>query len=32
MIDGKKFLDQRIKNDIKTNENIRKIKTGQGND
>ena len=32
MIDGKTFLDQRIKNDIKTNENIQKIKTGQGND
>ena len=30
MIDGRNFFDQPIKNDIKTYENIRKIKTGQG--
>ena len=31
-IDGKNFFDQPIKNDIKTNENTRKIATGQGDD
>ena len=31
-IDGKSFFDQPINNDTKTNENIRKISTGQGND
>ena len=32
MIDEKNFFDQPIKNDIKTYENIRKIKTSQGDD
>ena len=32
MIDGKTFLDQPIKNDKITNDNIRKIATGQGDD
>ena len=32
MIDGKNFFDQSIKNDIKTYDNIPKIKTGQGDD
>ena len=32
MIDGRKFFDQPIKNDIKTNENIRKFGTGQALD
>ena len=31
-IDGKNFFDQPIKNDAATNENIRKIATGQGDD
>ena len=30
MIDGRNFFDQPIKNNIKTYENIRKIKTGEG--
>ena len=30
MIDERNFFDQAIKNDLKTYENIRKIKTGQG--
>ena len=30
MIDGKKVLDQVVRNDIRTSENIRKIATGQG--
>ena len=32
MIDGKRFFDQPINNDLKTFENIRKIATGQGDD
>ena len=32
MIDGKNVFDQLINNDIKRNENIRKIATGQGDD
>ena len=32
MIDGKKFSDQPVKNDRRTNDNIRKFKTGQGDD
>ena len=32
MIDGANFLDQSIKNDLKTYDNIRKIATGQGDD
>ena len=32
MIDGRKFFDQPIKNDLKTYDNIRKITTGQGDD
>ena len=32
MIDGKNFFDQRIKNYIKTYDNIRNITTGQGDD
>ena len=32
MIDGKNFFDQPINNMFKTDENIRKIATGQGND
>ena len=32
MIDGKKFFDQPIDSTAKTNENIRKIATGHGND
>ena len=32
MIDGRNLLDQLIKNDLKTYDNIRKIATGQGND
>ena len=31
MIDRQKFLDQTIKNDLRTYENTRKITTGQGN-
>ena len=31
-IDGQKFFNQSINNDIKTYENIRKIATGQGDD
>ena len=30
MIDGRNFFDQPNKNNIKTYENIRKIKTGEG--
>ena len=30
MIDGKSFFDQPRNNNLKTNENIRKIATGQG--
>ena len=30
MIDERNFFDQAIKNDLKAYENIRKIKTGQG--
>ena len=32
MIDRKNFFDQPVNNDKITNENIRKIATGQGND
>ena len=32
MIDGKNFFDQTIKNEIKSNENIRKIINGQEDD
>ena len=32
MIDGKNVFDQLINNDIKRNENIRKVATGQGDD
>ena len=32
IIDGKKFLDKAIKNDLKTCDNIRKIATGQRDD
>ena len=32
MIDGRNFLDQPIKNDLKTYNSIRKIVTGQGDD
>ena len=32
MIDGRNLLDQLIKNDLKTYDNIRKIATGQSND
>ena len=33
MIDGRKFFDQPVKNDLKTHNNsIRKIATGQGDD
>ena len=32
MIDGKKFSDQPVKNNLRTSDNIRKIATGQGGD
>ena len=32
IIDGRNFLDQPIKNDLKTYDNIKKIVTGQGDD
>ena len=32
MIDGRNFIDQPFKNDLKTYDNIRKIATGQGDD
>ena len=32
MVDGKSFLDQPVKNNNVTNENIRKTDTGQGDD
>ena len=32
IIDGKNFLDQPRKNDLKTYDNIRQIVTGQGHD
>ena len=32
MIDGKKFFDQPINNNLKTSKNIRKIATGQRDD
>ena len=32
MIDGINFVDQPIKNDLNTYDNIRKIRTGQGDD
>ena len=32
MIDGKNFLDQPVKNDIRTYDNIWNISTGQGDD
>ena len=31
-IDGKNFFDQAINSNLKTDENIRKIATGQGDD
>ena len=30
MIDGRNFFDETVKNDLTTNDNIRKIGTGQG--
>ena len=30
MIDGRNYLDQRVKNDLKTYDNIRKSSIGQG--
>ena len=32
LIDGRNLFDQTIKNDLKTNDSIRKIATGKGND
>ena len=32
MMDGRNFLDEPIKTDLKTYDNIRKIATGQGDD
>ena len=32
MIDGQKFFDQPVRNDLITNDNIQKIATGQGDD
>ena len=32
MIDGKNFFDQPINSDLKTNENIKRIATGKGDD
>ena len=32
MIDGQNALDQSVKNDLRTNDNIQKIATGQGDD
>ena len=32
MIDGKNIFDQLIRNNIKTNENIRKVAIGQGDE
>ena len=32
IVDGRNFFDQPIKNDLETNDNIRKIATGQGDD
>ena len=32
MINGRNFFDQTIKNDLRTNDNIRKIARGQGDD
>ena len=32
MIDGKKFFDQPVKNNMGTCDNIQKIATGQGDD
>ena len=32
MIDGKHFFDQSINSELKTNENVRKIATGKGDD
>ena len=32
MIDGKNLFDQPVNSDLKTNENIRKIATSQGDD
>ena len=32
MIDGKKVLDQPVKNNIRTYDNIRKVSTGQRHD
>ena len=32
MIDGRKFFDQTVKNNLRTYDKIRKIATGQGDD
>ena len=32
MIDGRNFVDQTIKNDLRTFQNIRKVAAGQGDD
>ena len=32
MINGQNFLDQAVKNDLRTNHNIQKIATDQGDD
>ena len=32
MTDGRNYLDQRVKNDLKTYDNIRKSSIGQGDD
>ena len=32
MIDGRNYLDQRVKNDLRTYDNIRKSSIGQGDD
>ena len=32
MINGKNFFDQPVENDLRTNDNIQKIVTGQGHD
>ena len=32
MIDGKNFFDLSVKNDFRTNDSIRQIATGQGDD
>ena len=32
MIDERKFFDQKVKNNLRTHDKIRKIATGQGDD